>query len=103
MLNSIDISTAINDNSPCTDNHYRGDKMARYTDSELLAAFTQNKGSKTFVATFIPFDTKRSDSDIAAWDEKRLTANTRAEALELAREYGVRILGKRATFLHYSI
>ena len=76
--------------------------MARYTDSELLAAFAQTTGDKTFVATFIPFDTKRN-SDIAAWDEKRLTANTHTEALELAREYGVRILGKRAAFLSYSI
>jgi hypothetical protein len=71
------------------------------TDSEILSAFAKtNNGKKTFFVEFVPMGKLLLRNFGEGFE---LTANTKKEALELAKEYGTRFLDKRVfQILNYS-
>ena len=63
------------------------------TDTEILSAFAKtNKGKKNFFVEYVP--TAKELPNFFG-EGLELTANTKKEAIELAKEYGARFLDKR--------
>lgn len=69
-----------------------------FTDQELASAFSQTLGAKQYKATFIPESAPYPSVDL--WDERYFTANSKPEALKIAREYGARIIGKKMIYVY---
>jgi len=64
------------------------------TDAQILSAFAKtNNGKKNFLVEFVP--TAKLPNFFGEGFE--LTANTKKEALELAKEYGARFLDQRVS------
>lgn len=69
------------------------------TDEELINAFQHRNGAKnTYLATFIPEDAEKST--VHNWHEVTFTANSKEEAVRIAREYGSRIILKRMIYVY---
>jgi hypothetical protein len=65
---------------------------ALLTDTEILSAFAKtNNGKKNFYAEFVPVEKLPRFFG----EGFELTANTKKEAIRLAKEYGARFLDKR--------
>ena len=68
------------------------------TDDELVSAFAMSNGAKNvYQATYIPED---EDNLVSNWDIKLFTANSKPEAVKIAREYGYRIIDKRMVYVY---
>jgi hypothetical protein len=67
------------------------------TDQELCEAFSNARpvGKKVFQATITP-----GAHPLHHWDELYFTATNKAEAVKIAREYAVRILGKKCRYVY---
>jgi hypothetical protein len=75
-------------------------KAAEYSDAELIHAFTSAADGKVYQADYI--DTPRGTNfKFDQLESKYLLAESKPEALRIAREYGERILGKRLVYLYY--
>ena len=68
------------------------------TDDELVRAFNKTNGAKnTYQATFVPDE---EDNLVSNWDIQLFTANSKPEAVKIAREYGYRIINKRMVYVY---
>jgi len=68
------------------------------TDDELVSAFDKTNGAKnTYQATFVPED---EENLVSNWDIRLFTANSKPEAVKIAREYGYRIIDKRMVYVY---
>ena len=67
------------------------------TDHELIMAFSSARpaGKKVYQATITP-----GAHPLHNWDELYFTATNKAEAQKIAREYAVRILGKKCRYVY---
>lgn len=68
------------------------------SDDELAGAFAQTLGKKSYQATFIPEDAPYPSVEL--WDIKNFTANSKPEAVKIAREYGTRFLNKKMIYVY---
>ena len=69
-----------------------------YTDAELVASIqTNNETLRAYEGTFIPFGEKLTFDN-----ETRVLfkANTKGEAIKIAREYGRRIMNQKMVYLY---
>jgi hypothetical protein len=69
------------------------------TDQELIDAFAGNARGKIFEATFIPEDAPNTGS-VALWDRRFFKAQNKPEAVQIAREYGRRIIDKKMIYVY---
>lgn len=68
------------------------------TDDELVSAFDMSNGAKnTYQATFIPED---EENLVTNWDIRLFTADSKPEAVKIAREYGYRIIDMRMVYVY---
>lgn len=78
----------------------KGNKLLKtmLTDSEIINAFQlRNTGKNIYEATFIPMGEK---STVDNWEQLLFTANSKEEAVRVAREYGNRILFKKLRYVY---
>ncbi len=68
------------------------------TDDELARAFAQTLGKRRYEATFVEYDQQypRYEGEIV----KTFTADSKPEALRIAREYGARFLNKKVAYVY---